>query len=328
MPAHRSDQTPTASIALVGDAGAGASRSPIRLQQLRCFLAATDHGSFRKAAVALTINESSVSRQIRDLEDELGASLFLRHSAGVRLTVAGQEFLRSARGALRQIDVGASKVAAVGRVEQGSLKVGVFSSLASGFLFDLLREFGKLHPNVRVEISDGNPSEHVAAVRKLYLDVAFVTGTTSWDGCETEHLWCERVFVVLPEEHPLADKAELGWPDLAGERFIVSDVAPGQEIHDYLVSHLAGLGHHPDIQSQQVGRDNILSLVAVGRGLTLTSEATTLAQFPGVIYRCLAGDVLPFSMVWSPRNDNPACRRLLSMARAMGRRSAISRPLP
>ena len=179
-----------------------------------------------------------------------------------------------------------------------------------------------------MEISDGNPSEHVAAVRKLYLDVAFVTGTTSWDGCETEHLWCERVFVVLPEEHPLADKAELGWPDLAGERFIVSDVAPGQEIHDYLVSHLAGLGHHPDIQSQQVGRDNILSLVAVGRWLTLTSEATTVAQFPGIAYRQLAGEVLPFSMVWSPRNDNPACRRLLSMARAMGRRSAISRPLP
>ena len=116
MPVHRNNRTLGDGSAEAGDAGAGASRSPIRLRQLRCFLAATDHGSFRKAATALTINESSVSRQIRDLEDELGASLFLRHSAGVRLTVAGQEFLRSARGALRQIDVGATKVAAVGRV--------------------------------------------------------------------------------------------------------------------------------------------------------------------------------------------------------------------
>jgi len=296
------------------------------LRQLRYFIAATDYGSFRKAATALAVHESSVSRQIRDLEDELGASLFLRHSGGVRLIVAGQEFLRSARRALHQIDIGATKVAAVGRVEQGILKVGIFSSLASGFLFDLLREFGKLHRNVQVDIIDGNPPEHIAAVRKLQLDVAFITGMTSWDGCETEHLWCEQVFVVLPADHPLADKAELGWPDLAGERFIVSDVAPGQEIHDYLVAHLAGLGHHPDIQSQQVGRDNILSLVAVGRGLTLTSEATTVAQVPGVIYRRLAGEVLPFSMVWSTRNDNPACRRLLSMARAMNRRSATSRP--
>ena len=98
MPVHRNNRTLGDGSAEAGDAGAGASRSPIRLRQLRCFLAATDHGSFRKAATALTINESSVSRQIRNLEDELGASLFLRHSAGVRLTVAGQEFLRSARG--------------------------------------------------------------------------------------------------------------------------------------------------------------------------------------------------------------------------------------
>ena len=326
MPAHRNKDASPGSSALARIVEGSAGKNTIRLRQLRHFLAAVDHGSFRKAAIALAINESSVSRQIRDLEDELGASLFIRHSGGVRLTVAGKEFLRSARHALRQIDIGVTKVAAVGRADQGLLKVGIFSSLASGFLFGLLRAFGERHPNVHVDITDGNPSEHIAAVRKLLLDVAFITGTTSWEDCETEHLWCEHVFVVLPVDHSLESKAELEWSDLAGERFIVSDVAPGQEIHDYLVAHLADLGLHPDIQSQQVGRDNILSLVAVGRGLTLTSEATTVAQFPGVIYKRLAGEVLPFSMVWSNRNDNPACRRLLSMARSMSRISAVSHP--
>ncbi|MEA3263519.1 MAG: LysR family transcriptional regulator [Pseudomonadota bacterium] len=294
-----------------------ARKSAVRLHQLRYFVAAVDYGSFRKAAAALAIQESSISRRIRDLEDELGASLFVRYAGGVRLTVAGREFLRNARHALRQIDIGVTKVAAVGRAEQGLIKVGIFSSLASGFLFDLLRDFGERHPKVQVDIMDGNPPEHVAAVRKLCLDVAFITGTAAWDGCEAEHMWCEKVFVVLPEEHPLADKPELEWADLASERFIVSDVAPGQEIHDYLVAHLAGLGRRLDIQSQQVGRDNILSLVALGRGLTLTSEATTVAQFPGITYRELADEVLPFSMVWSAQNDNPACRRLLSLARSM-----------
>ena len=65
------------------------------------------------------------------------------------------------------------------------------------------------------------------------------------------------------------------------------------------------------------GRDHILSLVALGRGLTLTSEATTVAQFPGITYRELADEVLPFSMVWSAQNDNPASRRLLSLARSL-----------
>lgn len=298
-----------------------ARKSAVRLHQLRYFVAAVDYGSFRKAAAALAIQESSISRRIRDLEDELGASLFVRYAGGVRLTVAGREFLRNARHALRQIDIGVTKVAAVGRAEQGLIKVGIFSSLASGFLFDLLRDFGERHPKVQVDIMDGNPPEHVAAVRKLCLDVAFITGTAAWDGCEAEHMWCEKVFVVLPEEHPLADKPELEWADLASERFIVSDVAPGQEIHDYLVAHLAGLGRRLDIQSQQVGRDNILSLVALGRGLTLTSEATTVARFPGITYREIAGEVLPFSMIWSAINDNPACRRLLSLARAASKQA-------
>src|SRR5690606_20058379 len=177
----------------------------VRLHQLRYFIAAADYGSFRKAAAALAIQESSISRRIRDLEDELGASLFVRYSGGVRLTVAGQEFLRSARHALRQIDIGVTKVAAVGRAEQGLIKVGIFSSLASGFLFDLLRTYGQRHPNVKIDIIDGSPPEHVAAVRNLNLDVAFITGMPAWDGCEAEHLWCEKVFLVLPDDHPLAN---------------------------------------------------------------------------------------------------------------------------
>jgi DNA-binding transcriptional LysR family regulator len=316
MPATRNNR-PSPDDALTNIVAGNGSKSAVRLDQLRYFVAAVDYGSFRKAAAALAIQESSISRRVRDLEDELGASLFIRHAGGVRLTVAGREFLRNARHALRQIDIGVAKVATVGRAEQGHITVGIFSSLASGFLFDLLRNFGERHPKVQVDILDGNPPEHVAAVRKLCLDVAFITGTGAWDGCEAEHMWCEKVFVVLPDNHPLADKPELDWADLASERFIVSDVAPGQEIHDYLVAHLAGLGRHLDIRSQQVGRDNILSLVALGRGLTLTSEATTVARFPGITYRELADEVLPFSMVWSAQNDNPACRRLLSLARSM-----------
>lgn len=294
-------------------------RAPVRLRQLRYFVAAADYGSFRKAAAALSIQESSISRRIRDLEDDLGASLFQRSHGGVRLTVAGQEFMPSARHALRQIDIGVTRVASIGRAEEGVLKVGIFSSLASGFLFDLLCAFGKQHPKVRVHLVEGDPTEHVAAVRNLELDAAFVTGTGPRDGCETEQLWFENVFVVLPDGHPHAAKADLAWSDIAEERFIVSDTPPGPEIHDYLVAHLSDLGRHPDIQFQKVGRDNLLSLVAVGRGLTLTSEATIGVRFPSIVYRRLIGEVLPFSVVWSARNDNPASRRLLSMARAVSR---------
>jgi len=293
----------------------------IEIRHIRYFVAASEHGSFRKAANALGIQGSAVSRRIRDLEDKLGASLFHRHRGGVSLTQAGQHFLHRARKALRQIGEGARDVAAIGRAEDGRIKVGIFSSLASGFLSDLLRAYDKNHAGVRIEFIDGNPAEHVSAVRQLRLDVAFITGTAGWPECETDHLWCERVFVVLPSDHSLASKGELDWPDLASETFIVSDTAPGPEIHDYLVQRLADLGHHPEVRLQCVGRDNLLSLVAAGQGLTLTSEATTVAHLPGIVYRPIANELLPFSAVWSPRNDNPACRRLLSLARSMARSS-------
>jgi DNA-binding transcriptional LysR family regulator len=106
----------------------------IELRYLSYFVTAAEQCSFRKAAMALGIQESSVSRRIRDLEDHLGASLFQRHNSGVSLTLAGQRFLHHVRKALWQIGQGASDVAAIGRSEDGSIKVGIFSSLASGIL--------------------------------------------------------------------------------------------------------------------------------------------------------------------------------------------------
>ncbi len=300
------------------------SHPEIELRHLRYFVAAAEHGSFRKAGVALRIQESAISRRIRDLEDRIGASLFHRHNGGVGLTLAGERFLRRARKILKHVADGAKEVGTLGRSEDGHVKIGIFSSLASGFLSDLLRAYDKSHAKVRIEFIDGDPADHISSIRQLRLDVAFITGTAEWSDCETDQLWFERVFVVLPCDHPLCVKQELDWHDLAGERFIVSDGAPGPEIHDYLVQRLADLGRHPEIHTQYVGRDNLLSLVAIGRGLTVMSEAGTGAQFPGIVYRQLANELLPFCAVWSPKNDNPACRRLLSLAREMARSASAS----
>lgn len=75
---------------------------------------------------------------------------------------------------------------------------------------------------------------------------------------------------------------------------------------------------------QAVGRDNLMQLVAMGQGLTLTSEAITATRFPGVVFRPLNGQVWPYSAIWSPRNDNPALRRLLSLARSLSRGQQVA----
>jgi len=292
---------------------------PIQVRHIHYMIAAADHGSFRRAAAALGVQESAISRRIRELEERLGTAFFIRSPGGVMLTPAGKQFVQRGRKALSEIGFAKAEVAAIGRAEDGHVRIGIFSSLASGFLSDLIQSFGARHTAVKLTFTDGNPAEHVAAIRQHRLDIAFLTGTAEWPGCNCQQLWSERIYVVLPAGHRLADDVEIQFADLAGESFIVSESAPGEEIHDYLVKRLADLGQHPEIHQQAVGRDNLMRLVALGRGLTVTSEATTAAQIPGIIFRPIAGEILPFCAVWSPHNDNPALRRLLDLAQSMAR---------
>jgi DNA-binding transcriptional LysR family regulator len=265
--------------------------------------------------VARDVQESAISRRVRDLEDELGASLFHRYNGGVRLTFAGERFLRRARQIIRSVGHGAEDVASIGRSEGGRVRIGIYSSIASGFLADLLRLYEKQHPSVDIEVIEGNPAEHVAAIRQSKLDVAFVRGTRVWSDCDAAHLWTERAFVVLPDRHVLAEREEIQWQDLTEQAFIVSDTAPGQEIHDYLVLRLAAFGQH------RISGFN-MSVATIccpwwPQGLTVVSEAMTAARFPGLCYRPIVGETLLFNAVWSPKNDNPAFRSFLSLARSI-----------
>lgn len=219
----------------------GAADLPVQIRHINYVIAAADHGSFRRAAGVLGIQESAISRRVRDLEDRLGAKLFTRSPSGVQLTLAGEQFVERGRKALSQIGLARTEVAAVARGESGHVRIGIFSSLASGFLSELIQAFGKQYGAIRLTFVDGNPAEHVAAVRRHQLDVVFITGVAVWPGCESQHLWSERIFAALPTDHSHARDTEVNFGHLVDETFIVSECAPGEEIHDYLVKRLADL---------------------------------------------------------------------------------------
>lgn len=290
------------------------------LRHLRYVLAAADQRSFRGAARVLSVEPSTVSRRIRDLEDNVGTALFIRGHGGVTLTTAGERFVRRVRRALNQLAHATIDVGVVGKGHEGIVRIGLMSSMASGFIAELLDAYGEDHPDVRIDYIEGDAADHVLAIRQHRMDVAFLTGMPPAEGCDLAHLWNERVYVAMSEKNELAGKEEIAWNDLRDRDFIVSETQAGPEIHDYLVKHLADLGRSPNIQRHAVYRDTLMQIVATGQSLTLTSEATIAALFPGVVYRPLVGEVLPFCAVWSPRNDNPAFRRLLSLAKVISKR--------
>ncbi|MFG1230442.1 LysR family transcriptional regulator [Xanthobacter wiegelii] len=294
------------------------------LRHLNYFVAAADHGSLRKAAAALQVHESAISRRIRDLEDRLGASLFLRRTDGVSLTLAGQRLLGRARQALAHVRAGADEVATIGRAEYGHIKVGLFSTLASGFLSELFRRYDAEHAGVHVDFFEGEATDHAKAVSQLELDVAFVIGNSEWPDCDAAQLWSERIYVALPKDHDLAERTELAWGQLADQDFIVRDTRPGRQIKDYIFRRVHEIDADAHVEIQRVGRSNILNLVALKRGLTLVSESESTIIVPGVAYRPVRGDRVSFYAVWNPRNDNPAFRTLLSLARSMARPAGVA----
>lgn len=212
--------------------------------------------------------------------------------------------------------------AAAGRGDTGIVRVGILTSLAGGFLRELVHSYVIQNPDVRVDVRDGGRDDHVAAIGSRELDIAFLTCVGDIAHCEAVELWRERVHVALPRDHDLARRRKLDWQDLRGEAFIVSRAAPGPELHDYIVRRIADHNTLPHIISKDVAQETLMNLVGLGQGVTLVSAAWAAVKLPGLVLRPLTDpeDIVPFSAVWSAENDNPALRRFISIAHVLAGR--------
>ncbi|MBZ9738328.1 LysR family transcriptional regulator [Mesorhizobium sp. CO1-1-4] len=297
------------------------------LRYLRYALASAEHGSFRRAAIVLGVSQSTVSRRVLLLEHRLGFELFERDRRGARLTQAGRNFLNEAAVGVDHLNRAVLLGRSDYRGERGEIRIGILPSLPSGLFHVVLKTFREEHRDVRVTLHEGSHRTNLHKLTTGLLDVCFVTGVPGVSGYETEHLWDERVYVVLPEYHRLATLESISWNDLRDEVFIVSDRQPGPEIRDFLIKRLLDCRERPEILVHDVGRESLLNLVAIGYGLTLVSASSHSVAAAGVVLRPIEGEaeVLPSSAIWSTGNNNPTLDRLLSLAKTI--RVALRRPL-
>jgi DNA-binding transcriptional LysR family regulator len=198
------------------------------LQQLRYFVASAEHGSFTAAARSLYVAQPSLSEQVRQLEAELGVDLFVRAGRGIALTEAGRAFLPEAVRVLDGVDRARDAVRDVRELRGGTLSFGMFGT-ASGFLIaDLVGDFRKRYPDVRLRLVGQNSSRVADAVREGRLEAALVVLPVDDDGLELRPVHREELVVVSrdPEhvagpmtierlaELPLVlHDAEYGWAD-------------------------------------------------------------------------------------------------------------------
>lgn len=291
--------------------------SAVDLQHLRFALAAADHGSFRRAAEVLLLQQSTLSRCIGQLEHSLGMTVFERFSGGVRATAAGRHFLRTARSIMEQVDSLVTSTHHTGRGEAGRLSVGFYTSISAGNLRATLVDYQERFPQIEVCLMESSRMRLVTALRNGALDIAIVTSEQPLLENRGIPLWSERILLALLEEHPLAGKEVVYWTDLRGETVLLSQYDPGRELEDLLMSKLVSSENRPKFSRHDVGRGIIKSLVAAGFGVSLVTESDIGANFSGLTYRELRDGTGPsrlgFSAHWRWDNDNPALANFLKL---------------
>lgn len=297
------------------------------LRYLKCALCAAELGSFRRAATALDLPQSTVSRRIQLLEHRLGFPLFSRETHGATLTLAGADFLKDALVGAYQLDRAASLAAAVHRGERGGIRVGIIAALRSGFLHVVLRRFKQSYPEIRITLNEGTPSESLHKLAMGELDISFVTGQPDVPGHVAQLLWNESIYAALPETHELSARETIAWDEIRGETFVVCRGGPGPEIQDCLIRNLSRSGFRPRLEMHDVSVGSLLDLVAMDYGVTLASASFFQTDGEGVVFRPIAGgaDSLPRSAVWSETNVNPALRQLISLAKHVSRTTLLRR---
>jgi len=286
----------------------------MELRHLRFFVAVAEEGSLTVAAERrLHTAQPSLSRQMRDLEYEVGAQLMTRSARGIELTAAGRVFLDHARLALAQVDAAGEAAPRAAQPAKPSFALGFLTGQEIDWLPEAMRLLREELPNIEVTISSQYSPDLAGALLRGKLDVAFLRPEAQTPGLAFKLVTKEPLVVVLPGDHRLASHQAIDPRDLVGEVFInVSSNAPVLRvvIDDYL--RRSGLDIKPDYEARHLAM--AVSLVASTRGVALL-PAYAKNLLPGsVISRPLLGDVPTVDLVvgYSKTNMSPVLKLFLS----------------
>jgi molybdate transport repressor ModE-like protein len=201
------------------------------LDKLRLFLVVLEEGSLRRTAERLHISQSAITRQLQQLEDDLGGRVLERTSAGVRPTNGGHALAEKAKALLADYDSTMAEVRRLVRGESERLRVGYVASAVQEYLSPALALLRRTHPKVKIKMLDLTPAEQIIALRRGEIDLALTA-----DGADllsrdfyTHKLATVPSLVALPVDHPLASQKQISISELKNESFVTAPdgVAPG-----------------------------------------------------------------------------------------------------
>src|SRR5882672_9387463 len=196
----------------------------MEIRQLRAFIAIAESGTFTAGAQRVHVTQAAVSMQIRQLESELGARLFIRAPRNVILTEAGEKLLERAHHILREHDAALDEIAELVGAKRGRLRIGSASAgVTADLLPRILKEVRKRHPHAEVTVGSGTSAALVQQILAGEIDIAFVSLPVEARGIHTEQLNEDQLVAVASPRHRLARQRTVSAYALAGERLILGE---------------------------------------------------------------------------------------------------------
>jgi DNA-binding transcriptional LysR family regulator len=196
----------------------------VEIRQLRAFVAIAESGTFTAGALRVHVTQAAISMQIRQLETEIGAKVFVRAPRHVILTEAGEQLLRRARHILREHDAALDEIAELAGAERGRLRIGSASAMVlTEQLPAILKELRKQHPAAEIAVTSGTSEVLVDQILAGEVDVAFVSLPVDVRGIKTERLSEDQLVAIASPQHKLAKQRTISAYTLAGERLILGE---------------------------------------------------------------------------------------------------------
>jgi DNA-binding transcriptional LysR family regulator len=258
----------------------------MELRHLRYFIVVAEEQNVTRAAERLHVSQPALSRQIRDLEDELGVTLFVRTAKSLALSEAGKVFLREARSVVLRADEAVDAVRAAAANCQGRLRVGYAPSLTAKFLPDALRLFERSSPGVRVTLHDlsTRECEERLAAGKLDLALSIEPAEAGRRGLVFEKVMAQVVACAVATTHPLARRRSVALEHLKDEDFVVYAEDDYPEYVETFRRMCLAAGFKPRIAGEYDGATGLITAVESERGIALVAETL----------RCMSGSRLAF----------------------------------
>ena len=297
----------------------------MELRHLRYFVAVAEDLNFTKAAAKLHLAQPSLTRQIHNLEEEIGVRLLNRSKSQVALTEEGRSFLADARRILALATESILAVQRLSRGETGQLNIAYLSNSDFELLPETLAAFRQAFPHIALNLFDMTPAEQFRALEARKIDLGFVGLPSSghrWGTCNGKASPAIRTVVVLPAKHPLARKPQVSLRELKTMFFVGMSEKTHPGFRDWLSETCQQAGFTPRILQDAELEPALMTFVAEGLGVSLAREHIKKLPHPGVAFRPLTPPVKSdYCIAWNRDNDSRALQQYIEIVKGLAARA-------